>query len=165
MKKILCFDMDGTLANFYEDENCLGKMFNEHFFENLKPLQLATDLAGDEKVNWDNVYIVSACISSATCISEKIRWLAKYLPQIKKSHMIFTKTGESKSMAVAGRLGKHPKSKFYLIDDFSVNLSDWEEYAENYIGVKWLNGINSGRHLTYTHIADNYKQLKQLLEL
>lgn len=163
MKKILCFDMDGTLADFYADDAYLDKMFDYGYFRNLKPLQLATDLAKDKQAKWNDIYIVSACISSLWCENEKIAWLKQHLPQIDESHFIFTKTGENKAKAVEQKIGQDHKAKFYLIDDYSVNLNDWEENAENFIGIKFLNGINSGRKLTYTYKVKNYKELKQVL--
>ncbi|MEG1993587.1 MAG: 3'-5' exonuclease, partial [Oscillospiraceae bacterium] len=69
---------------------------------------------------------------------EKNNWLDKYLPQIDSSHRIFPFCGDRKSDYV----GKLTQSDI-LIDDYTVNLLDWQNNGGT--GIKLLNAINNSK--------------------
>lgn len=136
------FDMDGTIARFYDYEDCLEKMWEPGFYENLgvheqmvNSLEEMVDIFGKE-----NVYIISACIDTPYCKSEKINWIKKNIPNtILDSHIILVPTGVKKTDFVPG--GVHKTD--YLIDDYNKNLSDWVEAGGT--GIKAINPINHVR--------------------
>ena len=57
-------DMDGTVARFYEADDCLEKMYEKGFFANLRPYQKMIKML--EKLNEKGyeIYILSACVGA-----------------------------------------------------------------------------------------------------
>ena len=91
MKKSVKYfvDMDGTLARFYDDADALQKMFVKGYFANLKPYEkMIADIRRLIK-GGKEVYILTKCVSTEYCITEKKEWLAKYLPELPAEKMIF----------------------------------------------------------------------------
>ncbi len=133
------FDMDGVLAEYkyvpYEE------MLREGYFGQLAPLKEAVRaillLAEDPQIE---LYTLSAVIKeNPYALDEKKRWLAEHLGHsLENIKCIFPFCGESKTDAVPG--GIRPTD--ILIDDYNVNLRDWEKSA---VAIKFLNGINN-RH-------------------
>lgn len=134
--KRLFFDMDGTLAVFSPilDESELyveGKFLNQLPQENLISAVKALLLEG-----LDNIYILSAyLLDSPYALNEKNQWLDQFLPELPASHRIFVPVGTDKKAALSGGISKDD----ILLDDYSVNLHDWNTVGT---GVKFLNGIN-----------------------
>lgn len=139
MIKRIYVDMDGTVANFYKDNNYLEKMFEKGFFLNLEPYELAkviNDLCGVFDIT-----ILSACVDTPFCKSEKIEWLKKHMPNVKK--YIFCKVGENKTDFVKDI------ENTMLIDDYSKNIYEWEKMGGKTI--KALNQINNVSGKSYTN--------------
>lgn len=158
---MIFFDMDGTIAKFYHDKQCLEKMYERDYFFALKPYKLAeyvNELASKRK----DIYILSACIDSPYCEQEKRDWLRIYIPNLPESHYIFTKTGEDKATIIEEKLGK-PTSTRILIDDYSKNIFDWESKGRKYVAIKYLNGMNNKSGKVYSLKAKTIKQIKSLL--
>lgn len=148
--KRLFVDMDGTLTEwrtfkyeFYSLEDIQNiqkliyqKLNEENYFYNLKPHQNVVDAVKQiiRENNDIEVYILSAVISERA-EADKNRWLDKYIPEIDRTHRIFTIDGQDKKMFVPD--GIRPDD--YLLDDRTINLTDWEPPAK---GIKLLNGIN-----------------------
>lgn len=133
MKKIFV-DMDGVLANFDEQPNALKRFAIEKgFFLKLKPLPFAKKLnkALENPTLKENVFILSASPTDRGD-QEKIRWLAKNVPNLKPQNIIIVR---------GGHLKKHYAGyNRILIDDYSGNIQQWNENGG--IGIKFLNGTN-----------------------
>lgn len=163
MAKRLFVDMDGTLAEWrsfkYEftsleevqnANKLIYQRLNENdYFYNLKPQENVVE-AIRELIKNDNdidVYILSSVISDKA-ISDKNRWLDKYLPEIDYEHRIYSEDGKDKKDYIEGGV----RSDDYLLDDRTLNLTLWEPPAR---GIKLLNGQNhtagtwKGDMLTY----------------
>ena len=138
-KQRVFVDMDGTLARFHDEDRYLERMWEEGFFEQLKPFENAVDtvkaLAKDPSVE---VYILSAAIEGEPpyCVAQKHAWLDRYLPEIDKSHRIFTAVGENKAELIPHGI----KASDVLIDDYNKNLDEWQAYGGH--SVKFVNNIN-----------------------
>jgi 5'(3')-deoxyribonucleotidase len=161
---MIFFDMDGTLAKFYYDKQCLEHMYEERYFLTLKPYKLV-DYVRKLVTNTNaDVGILSACIESKYCEREKLAWLEKYLPELVGQHRIlFTHVGENKAQ-VAKRWAEKvaPDTKqIILIDDYSQNIYDFERAGM--VGIKFLNGINNKTDKTYQYKVRTTKQLHKLL--
>lgn len=136
-------DMDGTIADFYEDANCLERMMEKDFFYNLRPMMLAQDLndkVESGEIDPENLYILSACVNTPYCMREKRDWVYKYLPFIPKRNIILIKVGENKADMVEFFLDTELTREDILIDDYTKNLIEWEWAGGT--GIKALNGIN-----------------------
>ena len=138
-KQRVFVDMDGTLARFHDEDRYLERMWEEGFFEQLKPFENAVDtvkaLAKDPSIE---VFILSAAIEGEPpyCVAQKHAWLDKYLPEIDKSHRIFTGVGENKAELIPHGI----RASDVLIDDYNKNLDEWQAYGGH--SVKFVNNIN-----------------------
>lgn len=134
----LFVDMDGTLAVFNPGKK-LEDLFEKGYFRNLKPYQEVVEavrqiITCEPKVE---VFILSAYLTdSEYALEEKNEWLNEYLPEIDQAHRCFCPCGTSKADYVPG---KRIKDTDCLLDDYTVNLNDFEPPG---FGIKLLNGIN-----------------------
>ena len=166
MKKTinLFVDMDGTVAKFYYKKNCLEKMYEQGYFENLPLYAIAKhidDFASKETCV--NVYILSACVNSPYCEQEKTEWLLKNMPNINPKNFIFTKVGESKLVKVGKTIENYEQCINILLDDYTENLKDWQQCV-NCIGIKFLNGMNDTTKSWQGAKIKTFKQLEQILQ-
>ena len=161
MKINLFIDMDGTIAKFYENPQYLEKMYEKDFFRNLKPYKILTTLKELAKEdNNINMFILSACIDSPYCLPEKQAWIDTHFPEIKRGNRIFLKVGESKIK----KISQYWKldTLCVLLDDYSVNLIEWEKYADC-VPFKFDNGINN-KNKRFYHTIKNGRQLIEHLK-
>lgn len=160
MKTIrLYVDMDGTIAKFYHHKQYLEKMHEQGYFANLKPyamLKAIKQLASKSNIE---VFVLSACVFSPYCEPEKLAWLDKYLPEIDDDHRILVNVGENK----ADYIDYDVDTINILLDDYSRNLIEWEQYDVNNIGIKFVNGINDKTNKQYKYKVRNGNQLEKLL--
>lgn len=139
-KTIFFIDMDGTVADFYHTPNFLQDMMKPGYFAELKPMAFATAI--NELALTHTVYILSACVKTTYCETEKRNWTKKFIPNIAEENMIFCKVGENKADIVRERLNIRKLNKHHvLIDDYTANLLLWEKAGGT--GIKKLNGINN----------------------
>lgn len=145
--KILFLDMDGTMAMFYEQANCLEQMWQPNFFATLKPY--SNLIEGIKLLYHAGIKI---CVISAIhrthfgmVANEKKEWLHRYLPEIfheQSKNVIFMDVDESKAAAVK----YYAKSKgvtmdrCILLDDYNKNLQDWRKRGGK--SIKFVNEIN-----------------------
>lgn len=133
----LFVDMDGTLAVFTPVAT-LETLYEKGYFLNLEPQKNVVQAVRtiiSEKPEIE-VFILSAYLSDSTyALQEKNAWLDYHLPEIDKEHRVFTPCGSDKKLAIKGGI----RSDDYLLDDYTLNLNDWEPPAK---GIKLLNGIN-----------------------
>ena len=140
MLKNVVFDLDGTLARFYDRVDCLEIMHEKGFYKNLgvhqKMLEFFLEFASIYGV--ENTYIISACIDSPFCMSEKYEWIEENIPiQLPKENIILVPCGVPKTDFVPGGV----KSTDLLFDDYGENLKSWVEAGGT--PVKAINPINN----------------------
>ena len=166
MKKTinLFCDMDGTLAKFYYKKNCLEKMYEQGYFENLPLYAIASKVdAFASKDTCVKVYILSACINSPYCEQEKVAWLLKNMPNINPKNFIFTKVGESKVAKAKAMVEDFNENINILLDDYTLNLNIWSS-NDNCVGVKFINGMNDTTKLWKGERVKTFKQLEELIQ-
>ena len=169
MKKIinLFVDMDGTVAKFYHHKDCLEKMYEQGYFANLPLYAMAKHI--DEFAKKDtscvNIYILSACVNSPYCEIEKTEWLLKNMPNIDKEHYIFTKVSESKVKKIVDTIGEKIEDCInILLDDYTKNLEQWEDYDKEFIGIKFLNGMNDTTKIWQGRKVKTFNQLIKIMQ-
>ena len=136
----LFVDMDGTLAEFRK-VTALEELYERGYFSGLRPQENVVTairrLARDPSVQ---VYVLSAVLfDSHYALDEKNSWLDRYLPELGREQRIFVPCGGSKALYISSALCPED----ILLDDYTVNLEDWQEHGGT--GVKLLNGINHTR--------------------
>ena len=139
----LYIDMDGTIAKFYEEADCLERMYEPGFFIGLKRYQ--TVIEGlkmvKEKANKGVEFYVLSAINPDVMEqveSEKRDWTQKYFPIV--DDCFFTRFGESKSKAIQERTGIALSKRDVLLDDYNANLTHWIE--DGGTAIKMVNEIN-----------------------
>ena len=136
-KKRLFVDMDGTLAEYrlFSSEE---QYFQDGYYLSLKPFQNVVDAIRHIIKNEKDieVYALSAYPQGSNAKEEKDKWLDNHLPELRKENRIYTLCGQSKRNFIKGGITKDD----YLLDDYTVNLKDWDTTG---VGIKLLNGLNS----------------------
>lgn len=133
----LFVDMDGTLAEF-RNVNTLELLYEKGYFLSLKPQMNVVNAIRRIKMLYPEieVYILSSVLSdSKYALDEKNMWIDMYLPEINEQHRLFPACGTDKKEVVKDNVSEND----YLLDDYSVNLHQWQPPAR---GIKLLNGIN-----------------------
>lgn len=136
-KQRLFVDMDGTLAVFTPVDT-METLYEQGYFSNLKPhINVINGVKEYMALHPETeVFILSSVLSdSQYALNEKNEWLDKYIPEIDATHRLFPPCGGNKTEYIPGGL----KESDMLLDDYSVNLHEWEPPAK---GIKVMNGIN-----------------------
>lgn len=148
MKKIF-LDLDGTLAKF-NVPNALNRFEKENgFFLRLKPYKGIGEI--DKMALKGNVYIISASPNLSADI-DKMQWVRKYIPNLPYNNIVICRCGENKANAIRRKLGFAIDNECYLLDDYTKNLTEWENAGGR--GIKRI-----------TSVADNSTKKWQGLEL
>lgn len=150
IKKVL-FDMDGTIAQFYENKECLEEMYSGTYFKYLTPYGNVLMAAKMLIENGYEVGIISACVTEKSK-EEKLFWLHYYLPEIKSENILFCDFGADKAKEYTAQGGE--LSHTILVDDYTKNLVEWETAGG--ISVKLRNELN-GTNGTWRKRSINYK--------
>ena len=148
MKKIF-LDLDGTLAKF-NVPNALERFDKEEgFFKNLgayKGIEIVNELARDNAL-----FIISAS-PNEQADKDKMIWIEKFLPNININNITICRIGENKAKIIQDKYNITINDKCYLLDDYTKNLNEWENFGGK--GIKRI-----------TKVADNSTKKWQGLEL
>jgi 5'(3')-deoxyribonucleotidase len=127
-KKINVYcDMDGVIADFNNEPNALERFKTEKgFFAKLKPMNADgfKELLARKEIN---LYILSAS-PNKQADKDKIEWLKKWYPQIKRSHIIIMRVGQNKADYMKTEQG-------ILLDDYGKNCEQWRERGNTAVQV------------------------------
>lgn len=161
MKKnnIICFDMDGTLAewkNLHIDieqeedadpENLQKKIYDilmtPGYWRNLCPYSYVVGLADTLRKEGYEVYILSCAITKAA-EREKKAWIHKYLPGFREDHILFLPDGmgDRKFQIFSRKYPLEPGASYILIDDHTPNCIGWQHSDNDAHAIKLFNDIN-----------------------
>lgn len=137
MRSRVFVDMDGVLAE-YRPCKSIETLYQKGYFASLKAQNGVIDgLKEFMKYNPGiDIYVLSAVLSdSHTALDEKNQWLDQNF-NIPAKNRIFVPCGENKADFVPGGVRKSD----VLIDDYTVNLLQWEKDGGR--GIKLMNGQN-----------------------
>ena len=115
------FDMDNVLANFDDEKDAVKRFREKGFFRDLKPIEKNLERLMYLYNLGVDIYILSTS-PSKRADNDKKAWLKKYLPRIKKDHIIFCRLGQKKVDFI-----KDITQTNVLIDDYSKNCEEWAE--------------------------------------
>ena len=136
MKKIF-LDMDGTIARF-NVRNALTRFDNEiGFFAKLLAYKGIAQI--NEMAKAGNVYIISAS-PNEQADRDKIEWLSQYLPALKIENVVLCRLGENKAEIIKSQLNIEIDNETYLLDDYTKNLTEWENAGG--VGIKRLTSVS-----------------------
>lgn len=148
MKKIF-LDLDGTLAKF-NVPNALERFDKEEgFFSKLgayKGIESINELAKN-----NNLFVISAS-PNEQADKDKMIWIEKYLPNININNITICRIGENKAKIIQDKYNITINEQCYLLDDYTKNLIEWENFGGT--GIKRL-----------TTVADNSRKIWQGLVL
>lgn len=154
----LFLDLDGTLARF-NVRNALERFDNEvGFFANLlayKGIEVVNELAMN-----DNLFIISAS-PNEQADNDKMIWLEKYLPNIKKDNITICRLGENKAQIIQNKYNFVIDNSCYLLDDYTKNLTEWESFGG--VGIKRLTQVSDNSRKLWKGLT--IKHLNELLNI
>jgi 5'(3')-deoxyribonucleotidase len=120
--KVIYCDMDGVLADFFAIKNghriCA---FKPDFFLNLKPIKKNVDALINFIEKGFQVKILTKT-PNENADNQKIKWLEKYIPQMKKENIICVRKGMKINYI-------NDKENAILLDDNDTNLKQWVKYG------------------------------------
>lgn len=137
MNKKLFVDLDGTVAKF-NVRNALKRFDKEKgFFKRLNAYVGIETL--NELARSGCVYVISASPNAQTD-SDKLEWLAKYLPNIPNENITLCRLGENKAQIIQNKYSIVIDNNCLLLDDYTKNLTEWESFGGK--GIKRLTTVS-----------------------
>lgn len=169
MKQPLLFvDMDGTVAEW---NTSLPEFAEEIFMPGYFKARPAYPMVAQAirlliRSESMEVFVISSVVDEPHVITDKNSWLNEYIPEVDNDHRIFCKCGENKADRVRSIIGRFGFDCI-LLDDYSVNLHQWEKSGGT--AIKFLNGINgnngSWKGWAVTRFARSPSELKDKLNV
>lgn len=158
----LFLDLDGTLAKFNSKRDALKRFDNEiGFFANLKPykyIEFVNTLALSGEIS---VYIISAT-PNEQADKDKLTWINKYLNNIPKENICFSRLNENKAKVIKDKLNITIDNNCLLLDDYTKNLIEWQNL--NGIGIKRITSkADNSRKLWKGYCLKDLRQLSILI--
>ena len=154
MNKIF-LDLDGTLARF-NVPNALERFDKEEgFFARLKAykdIEVVNELAKTNKL-----FIISAS-PNEQADKDKMIWINKYLPNIDVKNITICRLGQNKAKIIQDKYNITINDKCYLLDDYTKNLNEWENFGGK--GIKRLTTVSDNSTKKWKGL-----ELRQLREL
>ena len=152
------FDMDNTILEwcpYGKNEEWVEKGYplKKGFFENLKMFEGSDIVIKTLKEIGFDVKILSACESTPYCKPEKLKWLKKNLPFIKKNDIHLILNGETKSSFCKS-------ADHILIDDYGKNLKEWHEKGG--LAIKKSTSGKKKSHLHVIRLEEIFNVLESL---
>ena len=115
IKKEYYFDLDGVIADFNIEPNGVERFKTEKgFFRNLRPITTNLMAVKILMLKGYKVKVLTASPNNGADI-DKLSWLEKYLPELKKKNIIICRNGEVKAKYV------RKIKKSILFDDYGLN--------------------------------------------
>lgn len=149
MNKKVFLDLDGTLAKF-NVRNALERFDKEvGFFAKLgayKGIEVVNELA---KTN--QLFIISAS-PNEQADKDKMVWIQKYLPNVSIDNITLCRIRQNKAQIIEEKYSIKIDNNCYLLDDYTKNLNEWENFGG--LGIKRL-----------TSVADNSRKLWKGLQI
>ena len=154
-------DLDGTCAKF-NVKNALKRFDNEvGFFANLGAY-VGIDFI-NELAKRGNVYIISAS-PNQQADSDKMIWIDKYLNNIPVENITLCRVGENKAEIIQNKYNMEINEDCFLLDDYTKNLTEWENYGGT--GIKRLTSCaDNSRGLWKGLMLKNLKELEEIVAL
>ena len=138
MKQIIIyFDLDGVLAK--RANVPVKRTHKKRFFLRRRLQENVRDTISILNKKYDTA-VLTAAYKDAHSENNKRVWADR--KRIPVSRIIVVPCGKDKARYVS------KGSINILVDDYSENLRKWERNGDNYVGIKFYNGIN-GNHLTW----------------
>ena len=130
LQKTIYCDMDGVLADFNKEPNAVERFAVEKgFFAKLEPIKNNVRAIKILLEDGRKVKILSAS-PNKNADKDKMKWLAKYLPEIKKEDIIICRNGDVKAHYASDI------KESVLLDDYGKNCREWLSYGGQAIKVK-----------------------------
>ena len=89
---------------------------------------------------------------------DKKNWLRRYLPNLQESQIIICRNGENKAKVIERKFNTKITKDFFLLDDYTKNLTDWENAGGT--GIKRITTVSDNSTGKWKGLI-----LKQLEEL
>lgn len=148
-------DLDGTLARF-NVRNALERFDKEEgFFARLKAYKNIETV--NELAKTNQLYIISAS-PNEQADKDKMIWIEKYLPNIKIENITICRLGQNKAQIIQDKYNITIDKECYLLDDYTKNLNEWEQYSGS--GIKRLTAVSDNSRKLWKGLT-----LKDLIEL
>ncbi len=148
-------DLDGTLAKF-NVKNALERFDKEEgFFAKLKAyknIEIVNELA---KTN--SLFIISAS-PNEQADKDKMIWLEKYLPNINIENITICRLGQNKAQIIQNKYNITINEQCYLLDDYTKNLNEWENFGGK--GIKRITFVSDNSTKKWKGLT--LKDLKEL---
>ena len=146
MRKTRIFvDMDGTIANFHEHNDCLEQMHKPGYFQNLNPFVNSVNalkLFSTKPNTGTEIYVLSAVSGAGydRVVEEKKTWLKNHGIFLDDSHLLFPLIGASKVQFVKLMTNADITDADILLDDYNENLEEWRRAGGT--AIKFVNNFN-----------------------
>lgn len=142
-RKTIYIDLDGTAAEWRAAASP-ADLKKKGYFATLAPTEIAAFANSLAENAACEAFILSAYMPDTYAFDEKHDWSDQHIPNINRDHRLLVPCGVNKAAFVMEAL-RHPLTKDdVLIDDYSINLIEWE--AAGGTAIKWLNGINGNNN-------------------
>lgn len=165
-KPVLFIDMDGTLVEWNTElPEFANEIFKPGYFKERPAYPMMPEAIRDIiHCSAFEVYTLSSVIDGPYAVLDKNVWLDENIPELDEKHRIFCRCGENKAKKVESLFGDFGEN-FILLDDYTVNLRQWESSGGT--AIKLLNGINgtngTWKGVEVSRFASNPTELKDKL--